>query len=165
MSENTSIQEGVSSEENVKEETSHENLAAADSRVYTQKELDEIVKHAVQQRVNRANKKHAEEVDSLKKQIDKAQQKADISEQELIAFRAEKEAEENKLFLAREWGVPAHLIKGETEFERFEHAKELAHALKQAPVVPFVQSDGFASSQDVKKTTGELFAEALDGVF
>lgn len=137
-----------------------------EQKTFTQDELNAIVSD----RVKRANEKYADYEDLKKKatrfdeiqeanksELEKAQEKATALETELNALKASNALREVKEAVAKETGVPIHLLTADNEDALREQAKAIAEYAK--PVgYPTVKDSGEVSHVG-KHSTREQFAE------
>ena len=65
---------------------------------------------------------------------------------------------------AKEYGVPADLLRGDSEEEINAHAEALSAHFAPANKGPVVKSDGFAPRDTAGTSTAAQFAAAIDGI-
>ena len=144
--------------------------------ITSQKELDSLVS----KRVNRLNKKYAD-YDALKEVADKynAEKDAGKSELEKLQGKIQKIEKQNAEYkkasdmkkwaheISKESGVPAGILRGNTQEEMEAHAEALKPLLaqqKKETTTPYVANDGNQVQITGKKDNAHLFAEAFKGV-
>lgn len=103
----------------------------SDSKTFTADEVDAKIKA----RIDKQNAKHAEEMESLKKRLEELEQVNAQAEAERDALKHKQDLAEWAEAAAREHGVPAPLLRGQTAEEFMEHAEAIKAALSVAPVV------------------------------
>lgn len=99
------------------------------ARTFTQEEVDAIVKR----RIDKQNVKHATELDGLRERIQELEEGKKSADAELEAIKAASQLADWKAKASAETGVPADLLRGETEEEVMEHAKSIKAVMPKAP--------------------------------
>ena len=107
-------------------------------------------------------KKFDEAEEASKTELQKATEKADALQAKLDKLEAEKAAIEIREKVAKEKGIPAHLLKGSTEEECNAQADELL-AYMNPQGYPDVPDAGEVQHQG-KRSTGDQFADAMKGL-
>lgn len=103
----------------------------SDSKTFTADEVDAKIKA----RIDKQNAKHAEEMESLKKRLEELEQVNAQAEAERDALKHKQDLADWAEAAAREHGVPAPLLRGNSAEEFMEHAEAIKAALSVAPVV------------------------------
>jgi len=130
----------------------------------TQADLDAIVNRTIAQerRKSDAYKEKAAKYDQLveanKSELERAQSRAEKAESKLKDYETAEKLRQSVADVAKETGVPASLLRGNTEEELREHAEVLKQELgRDAGVVP---SDGMRPTNAASGSTAQQFAEA-----
>lgn len=146
-----------------------QNPTPEPNKTFTQDEVNAIVG----ERLKRESAKYAD-YDALKEkatkfdeiqeanktELEKANEKAASLEKELADIRKSNEIRDMREKVAKETGVPADLLTGETEEECKAFAEKL-NAYKKPESYPSVK-DGGEVGGTAKKTTRDQFKEWLD---
>ena len=121
--------------------------------ITTQEQFDSMIRDRIERARNSAKAEFSDyedlkaakkELDELKQaqmtDLEKANSRAEAAETELAKLKAENQRSAWAQAASEKYGVPANLLRGSTEKEIGEHAKQLAEAFK--PGKPRVGSDG-----------------------
>lgn len=136
-------------------------------RTFTQAELDEIVKNRVAKEKARfqdyeALKEKASKFDEIeeanKTELQKATEKAEALQNQIDAMTKAQTIREMHAKVAKDTGVPAELLHGESEEECMEQAYGIL-AYKNNAVYPSVKDGGEIQNIETKKSVAEQFAD------
>ena len=132
----------------------------------TQAELDRIVENRLQRERNKYAdydqlKADSEKLGSVVAERDDYTSQLDAAKAELATYKASEERRSWAEEVAKEKGVPAEALRGETKEEMEAHADTLKKYMGSAPVV---SGDGKSPSTPAKTSTRDQFAAALEGI-
>lgn len=139
-----------------------------EERTFSQAELDQIVgERLARERAKYADydalKEKAGRLDALeesqKTELQKAQERASAAEEELASLKKAAEIRDVREKVAKETGVPAHLLHGETEEDCMAQATEIKSFA--TPKYPTVDDHGELQNRP-SGSTAEQFAAWLD---
>jgi hypothetical protein len=160
--------------ETVNQETNAtiENEAPVEERHFTQAELDKVVADRLARERQKYEgfaelKEKAAKYDELeaasKTELQKATEKAEKLEKELNALKKAEEVRAIRAKVAKEEGIPEHLLTGETEEACVEQAKAI-NAYANPNAYP-VLKDGGEVQNVVKGGTKQQFADWAEKAF
>ena len=145
---------------------SDENLPAGDSRTYTQEEFEAALEAAVKERTAGAIRERVDRANKQKKEL--SSENKELADQvrsltaKLEEFQSREQIRELTEKIAKETGVPADLLRGNTEEELTAHA-EAPKGYIDKPSAPFVGSDGFAAgNNEQRQNVQDKFAETIE---
>lgn len=153
------------------ENTENTQGTQTDERTFTQAELNAIVqKRLGEQAAKYENyeelKAKAQRLDEIQEQnkseLQKATEKADALQKELDVIKKANSVREIREDVAKELGVPAHLLKGETKEECEAQAKDILSFAKPKSY-PNVKDGGEARTTGTG-TTRDQFANWFDDI-
>ena len=145
---------------------------ATEEKTFTQAEVNSFLKKEKEKMLAKYEgfedyKAKAEKLDEIeaanKSELDKANEKAERLEKELNAIKEAEKLREIKETVAKETGIPAHLLTGATEEECKAQAAAIAEYAKPTPY-PAVKDGGEISNMN-KTSTRQQFAEWTNQVF
>ena len=153
---------------------SQEETTQTESQLFTQEQVNKLIgKTRMEERKKYEGfdeyKAAHEELQKLKQaemtELEREKERSKTLEAELNARKHQDEITAWKAEVAKEKGVPIECVYGSTKEEMESNAEALKPHLADTSK-PFVCSDGFApTSVGGKKTTRELFAEAITPFF
>lgn len=117
-------------------------------RMFTQEEVDAIVKR----RIDKQASKHNEKIAEIMAQLDEANGIAAAATKERDEMRRANEIREWAKEAAKEFGVPESLLRGESMDELKAHAQEIAAALGNRPYPDFRDSGASEKSMPSEKS-------------
>ena len=141
-------------------------------KTFSQAELDAVVKDRLKREREKyadfdALKAKAEKFDELeaanKSELEKANEEVEKLKKELTEIKTAETVREIRESVAKETGIPAHLLTGKTEEECKAQALAIADFAKPAPY-PVVK-DGGEINNIGKSTTRQQFADWTSKVF
>ena len=141
-------------------------------KTFSQAELDAVVKDRLKREREKyadfdALKAKAEKFDELeavnKSELEKANEEVEKLKKELTEIKTAETVREIRESVAKETGIPAHLLTGKTEEECKAQAAAIADFAKPAPY-PVVK-DGGEINNIGKSTTRQQFADWTSKVF
>lgn len=151
-----------------------EETTQTESQLFTQEQVNKLIgKTRMEERKKYEGfdeyKAAHEELQKLKQaemtELEREKERSKTLEAELNARKHQDEITAWKAEVAKEKGVPIECVYGSTKEEMESNAEALKPHLADTSK-PFVGSDGFApTSVGGKKTTRELFAEAITPFF
>lgn len=138
-------------------------------RTFTQAELDEIVKSRIAKErakytdyetLQQKASKFDEMEEASKSELQKATERADSLQKQLDAMNHSNEVRALREKVAKDTGVPATLLMGETEEDCMEQAYAiLAYKNETKSAYPSVKDGGEIQNVQSKKSDAELFAD------
>lgn len=152
--------------------TTQETNGESQTRTFSQDEVnaivgkrlaDEKVKYADYEDLKAKAAKFDELEETKKSELQKATERAATLEQELNSMKKAEEVRTIRETVAKETGIPAHLLTGTTEEECKAQAAAIADYAKPSPY-PAVKDAGEVSHVG-KVTTRQQFAEWSNKVF
>lgn len=160
------------SEETATAETSQEGaqnpaIEGSEQRMFTQEEVNKLVGKARREAVERNEKYKAawEELEQLKESqksdLEKLQERATRAESELEKLTHEKELSELAAQVAKEKGIAASLLRGESREELEAHADEILAAFEAKQSTPTLFSDGHKPAKNATSTTHDSFNDFM----
>lgn len=94
-------------------------------KTLSQSQVDELIS----KRLKRLKDKQAKEMESVKAEYEEQLKDQENLKAEIESLKAEKQRDEWKSNAAKEFNVPADLLRGNTEEELKEHAKQIKEAM------------------------------------
>jgi len=135
-----------------------ENQPAGGSqaKTFTADEVDAKIKA----RIDKQNAKHAEEIASLNQRLAELEARAKDAETSRDELQHQQELSALTSQVAREYGLPAEILRGQSIDELREHAAAIKASISTAPVI---RDSG--ASHEPPKTTKALFNKFMNENF
>lgn len=155
--------------ENTEVMNTQETNEQTEERTFTQAELNAIVSKRVSEltakyenyeELKKKAAKFDEAEEASKSELQKATEKANLLQQELDSIKSAEEARQIREDVAKETGVPAHLLTGSTKEECEAQAKDIM-AFAKPGMLPTVPDGGEVRNTGGKKTRDQ-FADFIN---
>lgn len=138
-------------------------------RMFTQEQVNKLVGEARRKATNKNEnyelyKQAYEELEAIKQanksELERAQEKASKLEAELGELKHAQEIQRITNDIALEMGVPADVLRGNSEEEIRKHAETLQATFVKAPAPHLVKNGTFATSEE-GKTKASILGDAI----